>query len=1169
MTNSIANSANAPTIWALLVGIDRYRSPTIRPLKGCVNDVRQMRQFLVNQMAVPEDHIRVLENAEATRINVIDTFHRFLIDNPAILPGAQILVHYSGHGSQMPSRSLSEADGLDETIVVHDARTQTDGQYIFDIPDKTLAALLERLSAAKGDNITVILDCCHSGSGTRAGSEDEQDSHSVRKLAPDVALPPDTLDADVRLRTPVTPLVGRSAIAIRTRPNHVLIAGCRDMELSHELTGRDAQQHGALTYYLLDYLMSLSGTATYADLHEHVAAKVSALFRNQMPVCEGQRDRVVFGGATIMRDPFITTTTIDGDRITLDAGVLLPGLGPGAVLKLYPPDLRHKDDLARLAPIAVADIVTAGPTSALAQLRPGGHPVVARSRAVIEQPAYSAARQTVSVLSLPDTTSDPHLETAAQVAQALETSVRTQGSAYLDVVSSGADLNVVVHRGQIYVRDVDGTDVIEVLDASNVEGLVNALMAIARWHVLLQMANPSPESGLQARVTLRLMHYVAGGGAAPLEASEDASDGITLSYDPGAPKSTRQYVLALENKSAVDFYPHVLILNPDYSITPLYPPQGRQSKLLAGRTMLCGIDGESKLLNIYLHPDWDSDETRLLCISSTEPLDPELFSQDGLQVPPPTLAARAVGSPLARFLHDRLGHARSGVLGGELEGVDWGTALLAYRTVRASQIAVLPAGRTSVALAYGITLTKAPAQTGTIRIETQTGAQTGASSRDAAPSSPRKPLPPGLAAMGEAFSLVGLPPARGSSLTGLVLTLSLDEQEHSEPAEAGPAQPLTLDLRALDSSAPEDLVPVVFDGEDYIFVPNHSQTSGIVSLTGLPRAKAPLDGTDTIPTQRGAANALRLFIFKKLGRYLPELGLKRVISAGGEVKRVRPKPDDFKPGDRAVLFVHGFTSDTRWMSSGIAPQLSAIGCTYDHILTFDYESFGTSVDKNGEALADALRSDCGFSPSDGVHLDVIAHSMGCLVSRCMIELHAGQAFVDRLVIAGPPNKGTTLATVARAPAKIAEFLLDILLSGAVPGSAAVAAGLLKAADETGLGFQDIQAEPLSATVEHLDKSPHPATVKYLVLAGIFDLASGGAQQVRLARLARKVLGSAPNELFFGEPNDLVIGQHSMENVRQAQRGLIDAGLITVAHVPCSHAHYFAIPETFAALKAWL
>jgi len=108
-------------LWALLIGIDEYLHVT--NLRGCVNDVEAMRVFLTDQLGVPEDHIRILANQEATRANILQAFQELLIDNPAIQRGDQVLLHYSGHGSRMPDPLGVEPDGLNETVVPHDSRS--------------------------------------------------------------------------------------------------------------------------------------------------------------------------------------------------------------------------------------------------------------------------------------------------------------------------------------------------------------------------------------------------------------------------------------------------------------------------------------------------------------------------------------------------------------------------------------------------------------------------------------------------------------------------------------------------------------------------------------------------------------------------------------------------------------------------------------------------------------------------------------------------------------------------------------------------------------------------------------------------------------------------------------------------------------------------------------
>ena len=154
-------STPSDRFFALVVGIDRF---AVHPhLDGCVNDAHAMRDLLVDGFGVPADHIRVLTNEAATRDGIIGAFKSHLIENDAIGRGDAILFHFSGHGANMLDPLDVSPTGLIESLVAYDSGTEG----VFGIPDTTVAALLALLGEARGDNVTVVLDCCHSGSGTR------------------------------------------------------------------------------------------------------------------------------------------------------------------------------------------------------------------------------------------------------------------------------------------------------------------------------------------------------------------------------------------------------------------------------------------------------------------------------------------------------------------------------------------------------------------------------------------------------------------------------------------------------------------------------------------------------------------------------------------------------------------------------------------------------------------------------------------------------------------------------------------------------------------------------------------------------------------------------------------------------------------------------------------
>ncbi|KAI0026847.1 hypothetical protein K488DRAFT_30443, partial [Vararia minispora EC-137] len=152
-----------------LIGINDY--PAFSNLNGAVADAKLMKDFLVNTLGVPDDgtHIRTLLDADATHDKIISSFSDLAYDN-TIKKYDPILIFYAGHGGTLPKPPEWNANSSEiQCLVAYDAGyDDKEGKWVKGVvPDIILASLLATLSKTKGDNITVILDCCYSGSGTR------------------------------------------------------------------------------------------------------------------------------------------------------------------------------------------------------------------------------------------------------------------------------------------------------------------------------------------------------------------------------------------------------------------------------------------------------------------------------------------------------------------------------------------------------------------------------------------------------------------------------------------------------------------------------------------------------------------------------------------------------------------------------------------------------------------------------------------------------------------------------------------------------------------------------------------------------------------------------------------------------------------------------------------
>jgi hypothetical protein len=260
---------------ALLVGINRYPDP-LDGLKGCVNDVLLMAETLRGEYGFGGGgDIRILTDSRATTGAILDGLS-WLAAGAA--PGDSLVFHFSGHGSQAPDGRHGDetADGLDEILCPYDL------DWDRPLTDDLLAAACAGIP--RGALLTVILDCCHSGTGLREPARPRFPSSFAGAAFPD---PPRARF----LRHPATPLLSarrpprRFGVSI-TKGNAVLLAACRD-----DQTAADAaiggRWHGAHTFYLCQALRQANWTPTYRVLAASLGDALRRERFDQVPQLEG------------------------------------------------------------------------------------------------------------------------------------------------------------------------------------------------------------------------------------------------------------------------------------------------------------------------------------------------------------------------------------------------------------------------------------------------------------------------------------------------------------------------------------------------------------------------------------------------------------------------------------------------------------------------------------------------------------------------------------------------------------------------------------------------------------------------------------------------------------------------------------------------------------------
>jgi hypothetical protein len=141
---------------AVLIGVNRYRMAGA-DLRGCVNDVKNMKAVLTGAYGFRATDIATLLDFAATRKAIEAAIASLVLKART---GDVLLVHFSGHGSNVPDDDGDEADRRDEILCPTDLDWKNPLRD--DFIRKTVKAMPD------GVSLTFITDCCHSGSITRA-----------------------------------------------------------------------------------------------------------------------------------------------------------------------------------------------------------------------------------------------------------------------------------------------------------------------------------------------------------------------------------------------------------------------------------------------------------------------------------------------------------------------------------------------------------------------------------------------------------------------------------------------------------------------------------------------------------------------------------------------------------------------------------------------------------------------------------------------------------------------------------------------------------------------------------------------------------------------------------------------------------------------------------------
>lgn len=278
---------------ALLIGINKYLIPG-SDLRGCVNDVRDLSAALVEFGGFKKSDVTTLVDTAATKA-VMSGAIKSLIK--ASKKGDVVLLHYSGHGSHVPddAEKKDEADGRDEILC------PTDLNWDDPMRDDWLRDTFDN-GLRDGVQFTVIMDCCHSGTITRAIQPPDVKVKERFLPSPwDIAAAETGRSRSMRNVSSTLRRSRRNAREANDIVNadmpEVLITGCRDTQTSADAFINN-RYNGALTYGLVEAIRATQGRLTYRELHDRASTIIKRKRFEQVPQLEGRKamfDKPLFG----------------------------------------------------------------------------------------------------------------------------------------------------------------------------------------------------------------------------------------------------------------------------------------------------------------------------------------------------------------------------------------------------------------------------------------------------------------------------------------------------------------------------------------------------------------------------------------------------------------------------------------------------------------------------------------------------------------------------------------------------------------------------------------------------------------------------------------------------------------------------------------------------------
>ncbi|WP_414584741.1 caspase family protein [Scytonema sp. PCC 10023] len=1162
-------------IYALLVAIDKYHPASrVGSLSGCVNDIDAVEAYLQERVAQDgkwEVKILILKNQDATREAIINGFQHHLCkaNNDDVA-----LFYYAGHGSYEttpPEFWDIEQDRQHETIVCYDSRTEN----VSDLADKELGYLISKV-AQKNPHMMVIMDCCHSATGTR------DPEVTVRQAA--INAKQRTLDSFIfaQDQPALNQLLSNQTTRVEwLKARHISLAACRADQVAEEFRDKDGKKRGVFSYFLLETLQKTNGNLTYQDLLRNVNALVNGKAqKGQSPQVEAvfkdDLNQLFLGGAISERPPYFTLAfnkqkynnwIIQGGALH---GIPKPNAGGNTLLTIFPAGSTTESLRQMSNKLAVAKVTQVLPQISKVEITEG-------SDKLSENETYWAVVTSLPIEPLKvnihgEVSEEKGIELAIQ---ALKTaSFGDKPSLFVQQVEEAkdADYFLFARNSQYWITQHDKRPLIApVPEKPDQNGYtpevardaILRLESIARWNNILELKNLATSKISYEDVEIEIL-VVEG-----KDSSSSISD-MRLEYtydenywdeDTGEHWKPITLKIKLTNHSRKTLYCNVLVLSENYEVSiPFFSEES--SFQLTPKGSGAGSTRSTEDLPVFIPVEYLKQgiteyKDILKLIVSTSEFDASILKQDGLNPPPsPTRSVGSLGI-LDRLMEQVNSRQFKNNSGGNYD--DWMTKQVTLTYVRPQDTKQIKQGESTTLLDEVVELQPHPSLQANANLTTVPQI-----TRDVA----NPVLPPILVQDPTVSQPFQFTTSRGSD-PGLSV-LELTEVENH--ASVTPETPLKL-LVNTTLEEKEHIVPLAYDGEFYLPLGRGLKTEDGKTEIRLESLPSPTNSS------RSASGSIKI-LFQKLVTQplgapfeypilaIADIGTDGKLIANPEIKKLENIKAKVAQSKRILLYIHGIIGDTESLVGSV--QTANIGGQsikelYDLVLTFDYENLNTTIQENAQLLRQRLEA-VDLGSNHGKELHIIAHSMGGLVSRWFIEREGGNQIVQHLIMLGTPNAGSPWPKVQ----DLAFALLGMALNqlSTVVWPVKILAQLVELLESNDNSLEQMQ--PNCDFLQEIAKNPDPH-VPYTIIAGDRSLTSTASQKdiekqtILLQKLMQKLFGKAVdsviNLVFFKQPNDIAVTLDSIKSVnynRSPQPKILP-------DVACDHLSYFTHPAGLEAV----